>query len=606
VYRQFVKQTIEDFIDHAKEMGYYDTAIGYELSGLATEEWYYFGFNRLITNRELAGYSVPTRNAFREWLRTKYSNNNAALQAAWNNGTVTFDTAVVPTRAARLDRLNSGNSTYTWRNVDTNMNVIDFYQFWNELVPDFIDYCAEVIKNKTNNTKVVGAFYAYMYEFTSDISESGQIGFHRFLRSPNLDYVYVTNSYNNRVLGKADQLRSAAYSARLHDKIWFNSDDTMTWNADAIMNCLGWNEATKNANKVNMGYTPTKEQSQWMFRRQAGFNACNGFYQFHLELWTQNPDTCSPLPWLSMYDNFADEIGYLNAFCDRSKNYDRSSNSQILIVSDEFSCNYAASSALLGVCLANPQLALQQIGAPADHILLDDLGLINAAQYKMVVFLNCWNLNDTQRAAIDSLKNNNRTLVFCYAGGYFNGRNYSSTNMQNACGMNINVGAETQVALRVKMRTLSPTRDPLEIAISNALGGQGQIFGSGTVCAKRINAAQGTVLGYYPDSVSDTSMAVTRPGTWTGIWCATADMPAAVYRAIASQAGVFIYNNSTDTFGANKSYVFIHPSSAGSRTINLPRTVKLYDALSEQVLGTNITSYTRTYQLGETMIYRYE
>lgn len=597
VYRQYVKQTIEEFIDYAQLFGYLDTTIGFELSGLATEEWYYFGFNRHIPNRELAGYSVPTRNAFRDWLRTKYNNSNAALQASWNNGSVTFDTAVVPTRSARLDRLNSGGAGYyTFRNVDANMNVIDFYQFWNDLVPDFIDFCAGVIKDKTNNTKLVGAFYAYMYEFTSDISESGQVGYGRFLKSENLDYVYVTNSYADRGLGGADRLRAPSYSAQLHNKVWFNSDDTMTWNADAIMDCLGWDENTKNANKAHMGYTPTKQQSQWMFRRQTGFNACNGFYQNHLELWTcQNP-------WLSMYDNFADEIGYLNAFCDRSKNYDRSSIGQILIVSDEYSCHYAASSALLNVSLGNPQLALQQIGAPADHILLDDLALINAPQYKMIVFLNCWNLNDDQRTLIDSLKSDNRMLVFCYAGGYFNGRSYSSANMKNACGMNINVGTEMQVALRIKPKT----NDPLGQAIYNAVGGS--IFGSTSVCGKKLIAADpaGTVLGTYSTFSTDTSMAITRQGTWKGVWCVTADMPAAVYRELARDAGVHIYNDSTDTFGVNTSYVYMHPSSAGSRTITFPRPVTLYDALSEQLLGTNISAYTRSYQLGETMIYRYE
>ena len=101
-------------------------------------------------------------------------------------------------------------------------------------------------------------------------------------------------------------------------------------------------------------------------------------------------------------------------------------------------------------------------------------------------------------------------------------------------------------------------------------------------------------------------MAITRQGTWKGVWSITADMPASVYRVLANDAGVHIYNNSTDTFGVNKSYIYIHPSSDGSRTIYFPRAVKLYDALSEQLLGTNITSYTRTYQLGETMIYRYE
>jgi hypothetical protein len=595
-YRQLVKQTIEDFIDYADKKGYMDSTIGFEISGLATEEWYYYGFNRGGTSRELAGYSVPTRNAFREWLRARYNNNNASLQASWNDSSVTFDTATVPSRSARLDRLNS--PIYTFRNVDNKMNVIDFYQFWNDLVTDFIDYCAMVIKNKTNNTKIVGAFYAYMYEFTFDVAESGQIGFGRFLKSPNLDYVYVTNSYFNRGPGKADQLRAQAYSTQLHNKIWFNSDDTMTVNAPHIIAQFNWDAKTSKSMKINMGYSDTIEKNQWMFRRQTGFNLCNGFYQHHLELWSR---TDSNNAYTSMYSGLENEIGNLNQLCDRSKKYDRSSNSQILIVSDEYSCQYTASSALLNVCVGNPQLALQQIGAPADHILLDDIALINAEQYKMIVFLNCWNLSDSHRAVIDRLKSNNRMFVFCYAGGYFNGRNCSRDNMKNACGINISVGSESKVALQVNAKT----SDSLGQAIFNVA--DGKTFGSTVACAKKMMVVdnKAVTLGTYSDS-SDVSMAIMRHSDWKSVWCATADMPAAVYRELAKEAGLFIYNNNTDTFGANKSYIFIHPSSAGSRTIKFPRAVILYDAMTEQVLGTNITSYTRSYQLGETMIYRCE
>jgi hypothetical protein len=597
-YRQMVKKTLEDFIDYAKQKGYLENTIGFEISTLATEEGYWWGSGR----SELAGFSVPTRDAFRQWLRTKYNNSNTALQASWNNPSVTFDTAQLPTRAWRLDRLNS----YTFRDIDNKMSVVDFYQFWSDLIPDFIDFCADVIKNKTANTKIVGAFYAYMYEFNAN-PEFGHNGLGRFLKSPNLDYAFVTSSYFNRGLGGVDQLRGPAYSTQLHNKLWFHSDDMATVYEPDIMRGMGFSEAGVAENLLYHGYSDTYEKNKWQLRRVSGFNTCNGFYQHHLELWAlaNNPT----YGWLCHYgmsssDPIAAEIGNLNQFLDNSKNYDRSSNSQILAVIDEYSCGYTASMKLLQVTLRNPQLALQRIGAPVDQILLDDLSLINPAQYKMIVFLNCWNLNDTHRSVIDSLKNNNRMLVFCYAGGYFNGKNYSSTNIKNACGMNIEASVLGESLSTPPQITIQPQYHPLAQNIYNA---GLTTFGSTEQCCRMMYAADsaGTILGFYPGT-GWTNMAITEPTGWKGVWMITSDIPAGVYRELAKFANVHIYNHGDDALYANKSYVTIHPGSAGNRTIYFPYHVTIYDALTEGApLATNVTSYTRGYQLGETMIYRY-
>jgi hypothetical protein len=56
----------------------------------------------------------------------------------------------------------------------------------------------------------------------------------------------------------------------------------------------------------------------------------------------------------------------------------------------------------------------------------------------------------------------------------------------------------------------------------------------------------------------------------------------------------------------NKSYVCVHADGAGSLTINWPVQVNLYDALTGAAIATGVTSDTRSYQHGETFIYRYE
>jgi len=83
-------------------------------------------------------------------------------------------------------------------------------------------------------------------------------------------------------------------------------------------------------------------------------------------------------------------------------------------------------------------------------------------------------------------------------------------------------------------------------------------------------------------------------------------MTASIYRELARWAGVHIYNEGSDTFYLNRSYVCIHANGAGSRTITFPQAVDIYDALTENLLQSNTSSYTRSYADGETFVYRYQ
>jgi hypothetical protein len=593
-WREDMGYALRKYVEHLRGEGYLEHVVAFEVSGLATEEWYHWSSNR----QELAGYSAVTEAAFQDWLREQYGDDVGALRSAWGDGSVTFDTAQVPSRAERLD----GVGSLTWRfdgSGDLRRNVVDWYQFYNEIVPDTIDYFAGVLKEATHGTKAVGGFYAYMYEFQAS-PEFGHNALEQFNESENLDYVYVTASYMNRSLGGGDQYRGPAYSTQLHDKLWFSSDDTATVRTKDIAEHYSWDWLINSL--PLLGYTDTIEKNRWQLRRAAGFITCNGMYKAFFDLHATD--------FAGYYDHpdLMDEVQYENDFFERSANYDRSSNSEILIVSDEFSCNFVPVSwanwnnNLLYFSLTDVQPALIQIGAPADHVLLNDLDRIDADRYKLVVFMNCWHMDDAQRALVEDLKGSDRVLVFCYAPGYFNGSGYSEANMESITGMGLSVGASTLRSARVTV-----TGDH-SLGQSMQSAGVGTFGPSNSICQRIwVDDGSATRLGYDPYSSSHDVMAIKDMGDWKSIYCVTSDMPAKVYRELAAYAGVHIYNEQDDTLYANSSYVCIHPSSAGSRTIEWPEAVDVYDALAEgSSLATNTTSYTRSYQQGETKIYRYE
>jgi hypothetical protein len=95
-----------------------------------SEEWYHSS----IHSGELSDYSPHAVRAFRDWLRAKYRVADA-LRRAWNDPRADFDSAVVPSQAAR----EAGRNERTFRDPATQMPVIDWYLFYNDLVPDTME-----------------------------------------------------------------------------------------------------------------------------------------------------------------------------------------------------------------------------------------------------------------------------------------------------------------------------------------------------------------------------------------------------------------------------------------------------------------------------------
>ena len=74
-----------------------------------------------------------------------------------------FSTAAVPSQAAR-----QSERERTFRDPAKEMPVIDWYLFYNDLVPETMDAFCRAAKEACDRRKVVGAYYCYMFEFGGD------------------------------------------------------------------------------------------------------------------------------------------------------------------------------------------------------------------------------------------------------------------------------------------------------------------------------------------------------------------------------------------------------------------------------------------------------
>jgi hypothetical protein len=579
-WRREMADGLKRLIRHMQKSDYGSHLFGFMVTGLMTEEWYHWS----IHTNQLADYSTHMTVAFQRWLRGRYRDADA-LRQSWRDPALTFESAQIPSQAARqLGR------ERTFRDPETEMNVIDYYLFYNDIIPDTIDHFCAAAKEASDRKKVVGAFYAFMFEFGGD-PEFGHNALGRLMKSKNVDFVMVTASYGDRDLGTGvDYMRAPMTTMGLHNKLWYHDNDTVSFRYWE-MHKDEWSPETIRGEAKRLGATQTVQESIWMYRRGAGFVLGNGVTQSFFDLHGGYFDDPQLL----------EEIKRLNALFERSTYQDRDSVAEILLVADETSCAYTTfQSPLLEHTLRPTQVSLCKLGAPYDCILTDDLNLLDTTRYKLIVFLNAYHLSDAQRRLIRrKLLNSGRTVLWCYAPGCFNGNAAPTDGMRSLTGMNIVQAADdTPIAPSVK---LAAGTHPLLLQKDLA----GAEFGMRDRCARlfSVQDSAAETLGTLPGSTAVT-LAAKRMQEWTSVYSMTPVLPPAFYRELARLAGVHIYSERDEALYANRSYLTIAANEAGTRTIRLPQNVDVFDAVSEQKLYTGVTQFKRAFEAKEVVIFR--
>lgn len=526
-WRKAIGNALERLIQHVDTSRFGPNVIGWCLAGGHTEEWYHWGCN----TARLAGYSERTQRAFRNWLGRKYG-RDLALQETWNDRDVTLASARVPTATERLRRGPGG-----FRDPASQMNVIDFYHFWNGLLPETIEYFAKVARSVSQDRHVIGAFYGYLYEFAGD-PEFGHNAASRLVRSPFIDFMSVTASYFNRQAATgSDYQRSPAHSLLLHGKLWYHDNDVVSYRAKQLMADRGFSDQADWPRNLSLqlkrlGYTETPQKSQWMYRRGWGFAIAHGMHQ----------------AWFDLHDGYFDapdlmsEIKRLNVLAADQRLWPRTSIAQILVVADESSCAYAnPRSELLRRALTEPQNQLTRIGAPCDHILLDDLHRADVDRYRLVLFLNCYNVDSHQRAAISRLKRGGKHLVWFGMPGWFNGSTRSCDQMKALTGFEFH----------------SIPGDALPARVSNG---------------------ESTTHNLSADS-EPPALARRAFRDWVSYYAREPAIHVAMIRNLAQKSGVHLFSTDDHVLYANQSLLVLHAAAPGKLRLRFPSVCDVVDLI---------------------------
>lgn len=565
-YRQEAAERLADtiryFEDHfAPNMG------GYHPVGQNTGEWFY----QDSWGPALNGYSESDRVAWRAWLLKRYE-NNAALQKAWGNETVSLSTVEVPS-----PELRSSVSGGVFRDTAVEKSqraVLDFVEFQQEMMADTVLAFAKTTRNASGGKRLVVFFYGYVFEFGSlstGPATSGHYALRKVLDSPDIDILCSPISYQDRKLGGSGAAMTAAESIALAGKLWLYENDTRTHlTPKAQYTFPGWPDG---------GDTP--EETRQLLLRDTAQCALRNFGTWWMDLgaagWFDDPALWNEMKRLEKLDDL---------FLKTPTPY----RPEIAALIDARSMLAVA---FRGNAMSRPAIAavrqpLARTGAPYGQYLLDDFldGKIDA---KLNVFLNPWMLSDSERTLLKE-RCDGKVNIWCYAPGFLDEEKGGSLEtMRDLIGFTLkrveNVKAQSR-----------PTELGRELGLCAPIGTEQTISPLFAVA----DAKPEETLAVYSDGSAAVVMRQIGETGWS-FFVGPPGLNSSLLRLAARKAGVHLYTKKDCNVYANGSVVVLHGSDSESVDVDFGRSGKIVDLLGGRELGHG-PSLTVPLKKGETRV----
>lgn len=420
-----------------------------------------------------------------------------------------------------------------------------YWRFHHEIIADALLFFAARAQEVIEHRKLLGVFYGYLNTLRGKrLLEEGHLGYEPVWKSPDIDMIFSPARYGEpRSFGGASGYLGTVDSLALHGKLSFQEIDHTTYVAPTTV---------ENGRRIPGSDSKLKDEfeTRMVLRREFLLTRVK-----RTGMW-----------WFDFFGGYYDadplrkEIANLVRVSRRLEDIDMRSVAQIAVFGDTQSMYYTSSlSRLSDDLVVNPPDVLARVGAPWDIYNFSDIANANIpwSQYRMVVFLNCLRIEREQREHIERhVAKNGRTLVWIWAPNFIQADGVSANGISAVTG--------------------------IRVAAHDAVDGSVEVEGTGARYGFsdrlfplfRIAEESVTVLGRYASS-GVPALASKRFAEYTSVYSAVPNLPAALYRELARQAGVHIYSSGKDPVYVNSRLIGIHMQSPQAPEVLLPSGVNL-------------------------------
>jgi hypothetical protein len=518
-WREEARRQLMERVREIVEGPHGDRFIGVLPTYLNTGEWFYPETN------DLADYSPANTEAFRDWLRQTYR-NDSALQRAWGQEDVTFDTAESPAEAMR-----EASAWGPFRDPVRHRPAIDFARFQHELMADTIAYFARAVKEVTKGRALVGAFYGYTMELNHNgpraLANSGHLALGRLLACADLDMIHAPYSYFERNLGEPGHFHLPLDSVALHGKLVVMEDDSFTHLAMQPEDPLiapGWQHRTATPEETfditlrNFGNSLGHRAGIWFFDLLSDGRWNDAAF------WQQ----------AALFRRMAAELRGEPPF-----------QPEVAFITDERVVAHMAENThpWLLESLAHWRHELARIGAPVGYYLQSDLPRLPGS-VKLVVLANAYQVAKEEQAALDRITARGGTVVYTYAAHLLDAEGH------------IDLGrASRALGFPLEARW---DEAPLILVFDKELK-QTQTTTKGWMPRLIISESSGSdlVIGRYA-ATEEGAVAVRTQGMGRVVYTALPRLSAEVLREFAREANVHLYRDPPGMVAVVGNYLLTH------------------------------------------------
>jgi hypothetical protein len=547
VWRADTSEMLRAFLRHVETSPLVSRMIGYHPTTGRTAEWNYFG------ESYLPDY------------------NTAMEQAA----------GPVPSAQARM------TTTFgLLRDPKKERNVIEFYKKYHDVIATTVTQICRVVKESTGRRVVCGVFYGYVTE-QPRIQDGGYLAAEKVLNSPDIDYIASPYSYQpgnatdergvrvTMVDGAGNRLghargvagdggyRLPIGSMRRRNKLFIAELDPSTYRDAMAHQVIGGHGGLGSG---------TVEGSLRILRRDLGGVFAHGVGGW---LFDFGPLNKAPEGWYSGEPIISEmrrfmEMGALRPRLDISPAadmcavYDQESFAATAHwMADAPWTQYGIKSTdYINHWFVNTQArAFYRTGAPLDALFRFDLTAEDLQAYRLIFMVNTFLLSSGEAERIGALlRGSGVTVVWFYAPGFITHEKLDLHQMEQLTGFRFRV-----------------LKEPAPMMIESSLdGGETTLrfgvkekhFPRFAVLDERVR-----ILGKWSDG-QGVAFAAKRHEGHTSVYVGSAPLPAEIVRWLAETAGVKMWSSHHDIVFASRDAAMVVATSAGTRTITLPRPMK--------------------------------
>lgn len=537
---------------------------------------------------ESGGYdtSEAALNAFREWLRRQYKNDQVVLRACWFNGEVTFSTATLPPfqPAAPTGRT---NHFYHPRREG---RWIDYHRFLSDIMARRILGLAQAVKEASFGRALVGVPYGYVLEWKHPYA--GHFALSQLLRSGHIDFLSAPISYATRLPGELGALPVPVDSVHLHGKLFLAEEDYRTPYGKATRltdpstgHHLGSAQAEATPDDDYNPPLHTALAVQQVHMRSLAQSLTYAHGEMWMDLWGEG--------WLAHPDawNAARRAQGLWALRERIPQ----NPPEVAVVVDPESTRYVRTgSPLIEQMVVQAREAVLRSGASVGFYLLEDIVRREFPPSRVVIFLNAWRMSRVAHEAIrQRLQRDGRVLVWLYASTLFHGHRDALANARETLGIAI----ARQPWASLQGTQIVNKAHPLARFLSVDKIGMPEPWEPSFYAL----AEECDIIGEYIDTGLP-SLVVCDHRTWKAVFLGERRLTPEIVRALVRWAGGHIWLDTNDLVQVRYPWVHIHARRGGVRTLQFPMPLSVYDATEGELVAESTMEHALYLQEGESRL----